>query len=138
MKGYWFCVTIGTAFLTLIALIGGLFCTEIIALFRNDSDVVRIGSEALRSQLLTFPLGAIIMLSNMMMQAVNKPVRANLLAAARRGLFFIPFLLLLPRSFGLYGLVISQPLADVCSFAVSLPLLLFTFWQFRKEETSKR
>lgn len=138
MKGYWFCVAAGTAFLTLIALAGGLFSTEIIALFRNDSDVVRIGSEALRSQLLTYPLGAIIMLSNMMMQAVNKPVRANLLAAARRGLFFIPFLLLLPRSCGLHGLVISQPLADVCTFAVSLPVLLITFRQFRKEETAKR
>lgn len=138
MKGYWFCVTVGTVFLTFVAIMGGLFSTEIIAFFRNDSDVVRIGSEALRSQLLTYPLGAIIMMSNMMMQAVNKPVRANLLEAARRGVFFIPFLLFLPRSYGLHGLVISQPLADVCTFAVSLPVLLITFRQFRKEETAKR
>lgn len=133
IKGYWFCVAVGTAFLTLIAIAGGVFSTEIIALFRDDADVVRIGSEALRYQLMTYPLGAIIMLSNMMMQSINKPVRANLLAATRRGLFFIPFLLLLPRTYGLQGVIVSQPLADVCAFAVSLPVLLFTFHRFKTE-----
>lgn len=109
MKGNWFCVAAGT---------------EVIALFRDDADVVRIGSKALRLQFLTYPLGAIILLSNMMMQSINKPLRANLLAATRRGLFFIPFLLILPRSYGLHGVLISQPLADVYTFAVSLPVLL--------------
>lgn len=131
VRGYWFCVAVGTVFLSLTAIAGSLFSTEVIALFRDDADVVRIGSKALRLQFLTYPLGAIILLSNMMMQSINKPLRANLLAATRRGLFFIPFLLILPRSYGLHGVLISQPLADVCTFAVSLPVLLFTFRRFK-------
>lgn len=136
-KGFWFCVIVGTAFLTFVSVTGSLFCPQIIALFRNDADVVRIGSEILRWQFLTYPLCAVVMLGNMLMQSVNKPVRANLLAAARRGLFFIPFLLLLPRSYGLEGLVVCQPLADVCAFAVALPVLYGTFRQLKAEQTVK-
>lgn len=127
IKGYWFCIGVGTLFFTAMAVVGTIFDTEIIALFRDDADVVRIGSEALRWQLLTFPLGAVIMLSNMAMQSIRKPVRASLLAAAQRGLFFVPLLLTLPRYWGLQGVEMSQPIADVCAFAVSLPVALYTF-----------
>lgn len=134
IKGYWFCVVAGTLFLSCISLIGGVSGESIISLFREDAEVVRIGTDTLRWQLLTYPLGAFIMLSNMMMQSVNKPIRANLLAAARRGLFFIPFLLILPRCHGLRGLEICQPLADVCTFILSLPVLLFTFREFKRKQ----
>ena len=133
-RGYWFCIGIGTVFLTAVAVAGSLFSTETIELFRDDADVIRIGSEALRWQLLTFPLGAVIMLSNMAMQSIRKPVRATLLAAAQRGLFFVPLLLILPRFYGLQGIEISQPLADVCAFVVSLPVTLYTF---RRLKTSR-
>ena len=133
IRGYWFCITVGTAFLTTIAVVGSLFPRELIACFRDDAEVIHVGSEALRWQLLTFPLGAVIMLSNMAMQAIRRPIRASLLAAAQRGLFFIPLLLVLPRHLGLFGLEICQPVADVCAFAVSLPVALYTFGQLKKE-----
>lgn len=131
IRGYWFCVAVGTLFLSAIALFGGLFAPQLIALFRDEAEVVRIGSEALRWQFATYPLGAVILLSNMVMQSMNKPIRANLLAAARRGLFFIPFLLVLPRRCGLWGVEICQPLADICAFGLSLPILLCTFRRLR-------
>lgn len=127
IKGYWFCVAVGTAFFTVVAVVGSIFCTEIITLFRDDADVVAIGSEALRWQMFTYPLAAATMLSNMAMQSIRKPVRATLLAAAQRGLFFIPLLLVLPRYFGLQGVEMSQPIADVCAFIVAIPVALYTF-----------
>ncbi len=134
IRGFWFCVTIGTFFLSVIALVCGIFSTDIIALFRDDEEVVRIGAETLRWQLLTFPLGAISVLSNMMMQSINKPIRANVLAAARRGLFFIPFLFILPAYYGLQGLETAQPVADLCTFIVTIPILAYTFRKFRQTE----
>ena len=132
IKGYWFCVGVGTLFFTVASVVGTLLDTEIIALFRDDAEVISIGAEALRWQLLTFPLGAVIMLSNMAMQSIRKPIRASLLAAAQRGLFFVPLLLVLPRIYGLQGIEMSQPIADVCAFAVSLPVALFTFRQLKR------
>lgn len=128
-EGFRFCVWVGTLFLVVISVAGSLFREEIIALFRDDPEVIRIGSEALGWQLLTYPLGGFMLLSNMMMQVLNFSLRANLLAAARRGLFFIPLLLILPSQIGLQGVVISQPLADLLTFGLSLPLLHYTFRQ---------
>ena len=132
IKGYWFCVGVGTAFFTAVTVVGMMFSTEIISIFRDDADVVTIGGEALRWQLLTYPLGAVIMLSNMAMQSIRKPVRASLLAASQRGLFFVPLLLVLTSRYGLTGVEISQPLADVCAFVVALPVLLCTFRRLGK------
>lgn len=138
IKGYWFCVAAGTAFLTATALVGSIFAREIIELFRDDADVVRTGCEALRWQMFTYPLGAVIMLSNMAMQAIRRPVQASLLAAAQRGLFFVPLLLILPRFIGLQGVEMSQPIADVCAFAVALPVVLHTFRILRQQNMPGR
>ncbi len=133
-QGFYFCTKVGTLFLLLVSMLGSFFCEEIIALFRDDPEVIRIGSEALGWQLLTYPLGAFMLLSNMMMQALNFSIRANLLAAARRGLFFIPLLLLLPSRMGLFGVVVSQPLADLMTFVLSIPLLIITFRELGRKE----
>ena len=125
-RAFWFCVRVGTIFLTLCAIFLFVFSTPVIAIFRDDPDVIRIGSEALRYQVLVYPLGALTMLSNMFLQTVRMPWRANILAAARRGLFFIPMILILPSCLALYGLVICQPVCDTLAFIVTLPVILYS------------
>jgi len=61
------------------------------------------------------------------MQTIGKSVRASFLAMARQGVFFIPAVLILPHLLGLFGLQISQAIADVITFAVSVPLQLSVF-----------
>ena len=46
-KGYWFTVKLGTAFLLICTVIGLSFSNDIIGLFRNDPEVIKIGSAAL-------------------------------------------------------------------------------------------
>ena len=81
---------------------------------------------------MTFPLVATIVLTNMLMQTIRKPIRANLVAAARSGLFFIPLILILPHFFGLRGVEMSQAWADVCSFALSVPIAWSAFRDMRR------
>jgi Na+-driven multidrug efflux pump len=126
-QGFWFCVKVGTAFLCLVAALGFLFTEPIIALFRDDPDVVRIGAEALRYQLYTYPIGAFILLSNMMMQTINHPLKANLMASARRGLFFIPLIIVLPLWYGLQGVEMCQAVSDVFTFLLAVPLVWSVF-----------
>ena len=38
-------------------------------------------------------------------------------------MFFIPLILILPRFFGLLGIEICQPIADVLTFFVTVPFL---------------
>lgn len=125
VKGFWYSVRVGTIFLTVVAILCFVFTAEIISLFRNDPAVISIGSQALRWQAITYPLGAIMMLSNTMMQTINRPIEANILAAARRGLFFIPFILMLPTFFGLFGLIVTQTCADVCAFVMTAVIMCY-------------
>ena len=104
-----------------------MFAESIITMFRNDLEVVQVGAAALRWQMVTFVLLPTIGLSNMMLQTIRKPLQANLAAASRSGLFFIPLILVLPRLLGLTGVEMCQAAADLCSFALCLPLALRAF-----------
>ena len=121
-EGFWFCVKVGFIFLT-VTITGIAFAPDVIELFRKgDAEVVSIGSAALKWQFITLPLGSWIIMSNMMLQTIRKPVRATLLSSARQGLFFIPLIFLLPRFFGLQGVEMCQAMADLLSFLLAIPL----------------
>ena len=73
-----------------------------------------------RGQILTVWTWGFITLSNMYTQAIGYGIRSTILAAARQGLFLIPTLLVLPSVWGLRGLEVCQPLADVLTLALAV------------------
>lgn len=131
-EGFFFCIKAGTLFLLAVAMVCFAFTGPIVSEFRRDPEVVAVGSAAFRWQLLTYPLLATIMMTNMLLQTIRKPLRANLVAAARSGLFFIPIVLILPHFLGLLGVEMSQALADVCSFSLSVPVAWSAFRDMRR------
>ena len=123
-RAYLFCVASGVVFLLILAVIASILAPSIITLFRDDPEVVRIGSSALRLQCLIFPLNAVVIMSNMLFQTIGKMFRASFLAMSRQGLFFIPLVLLLPAFFKLEGVMFAQPAADLISLLAAIPLTL--------------
>ena len=130
-RAWWFTTIVGTVFLLAVSGLGWLFSSELIALFRDDMEVVAVGVVALRWQLLTLPLCATMMSSNMLTQTCRKPWRANLLAASRNGLFFIPSILVLPCWLGLTGVEVCQSVSDLFAFIVTVPVMVYTFRELR-------
>lgn len=126
-EAFYFCIKCGTVFLSVCALVGFAFSEFIIGLFRSDPDVIHVGAAALQWQVLSFPLVSTIVLTNMLMQTIRKPIRANLVAAARSGLFFIPLIFILPHFFGLLGVEMCQAWADACSFTMAIPIAWSAF-----------
>lgn len=126
-QGYWFTVKTGFVFLAIFAAVVYCFAEQTVALFRDDAIVIAVGSTALRWHLVAYPLNAYIMTSNMMLQTTRRPLRANLLASARRGLVFIPFILLLSHLFGLMGVAMCQAVCDVVTFLLAIPIMRLTF-----------
>lgn len=121
---FWFCVKYGAIFSLVVSAPCFAFANRVVEFFRDDAAVVAVGAVALRFQSSAFPLSAFIIMSNMMLQSIGKGVKASIMASARAGLFFIPFILILPRALGLRGVEMTQMCADVCAFALSLPLAL--------------
>ena len=95
----------------------------LIRLFRDDPDVTAVALPAFRFQCLAILLQPVIVVANMLFQSVGKAGRATFLACCRQGVFFIPLILTLPRAFGLLGVEICQPIADVLTFFVTVPFL---------------
>ena len=122
-EGFFFCVKYSTIFLLGAAVLGEIFAPQIIALFRrDDAEVIRIGTTALRLQCLTMASFGFCSLSNMMMQTTAQTTRASLVALARQGLFFLPLILILPLFWGLFGIQIAQPIADVMTLTFCMIL----------------
>ena len=137
-EAYRFTVIIGTSFLIVICIIGWIISGSLIGVFRDDPKVIAIGVVALRWQLCAFPLNSLILASNMLAQTCRKPWRANILAAARQGLFFIPLIFILPSYFGLLGVEMCQAVSDVLSFTLTVPIVIYTFREFTRAAAAKK
>ena len=132
--GFWLCVKVGGIFLTVCAIIGYIYAPDIVSWFREDDmEVIAIGASTLRWQLITLPLGSWVILCNMTLQTIRKPVQAIVLSSARQGLFFIPLILILPNMMGLQGVEICQAAADFCSFLLAVPLTVPILRSLRKD-----
>lgn len=132
-EGFMYCIKIGTVFFILLTVVGFLFTAPIISEFRDDPHVIAVGCCAFRWQLATYPLIAVIILTNMLSQTARKPIRANIVAAARSGLFFIPAVIILPKFLGLTGVEMSQAVSDACSFLLSVPVAWSVFRDLKRE-----
>lgn len=123
-KAYWFCVRVGTIFLFVVGAAAFIFAPSIVAIFRDDPEVIKTGTTALRVQCCTFSLGALVVMSNMMLQTTGKTLSASILALSRQGLWLIPAVIILPKIFALNGAIAAQPVADVLSFLLSVPITI--------------
>lgn len=118
-----FCVRTSAVVLTVISAVLFIFSTQIITLFRReDLEVIAIGSRALRLYCLGFPLSAWIIMTNMLLQTIGKGTQASIVAISRQGLFFLPAILLLPSYIGILGIQLSQPISDLLTFVIAIPM----------------
>jgi putative MATE family efflux protein len=125
LGAFWFCVKTSAIFLAIMASIGFVFSSQIISAFRReDLEVVTIGTRAFKFYCALLPFSSWVIVSNMLLQTIGKSVRASIIAVSRQGLFFLPVILILPHKMGLLGVQISQPIADACTFLISLPIAL--------------
>ncbi len=109
----------------------------LIKLFRDDPEVTAIALPAFRYQCFACFLQPVIVAGNMLFQSIGKAGRATFLACCRQGVFFIPLILTLPRMFGLLGIEICQPIADVLTFVVTVPFLFPFLHQLVKMEEAE-
>lgn len=125
-KAYLFCLRVAIIFLAVTSVLGWVLAEPAVALFRDDPAVIEIGRLVMRCQCATFWLVGLVVMTNMLYQNIGRVVGGTVLAMARNGLFFIPAVLILPKLLpeAIWGVYLAQPMADVCAFALSLPLAI--------------
>lgn len=87
---------------------------QLIALFNaRDKELIDFGAYALRVFLIALPVIGFQVVGSSYFQAVGKPRQAMILTLSRQVLILIPLLLVLPRFYGLDGILYAGPISDV-------------------------
>ena len=131
-KGFYFTLGAGEVLLGAVAVVGMFFPEQLITFFRDDPEVIAIGSVALSAQLISLFFQPLSVCSNMLFQSIGKNGRATFWSRLRSGLCFIPVILILSRTMGLLGVEIAQTVADVMSFFIALPFVISFMKKLKK------
>ena len=123
-RAFYFTVKAGMLVLGLLAIVGFLFPAPIVRLFRDDPQVVEIGSRALRFQCIAVIMQPFSVTSNMMFQSIGRSKEASFMALLRSGLYYIPSLLILPLFLGLTGIECAQMVADILTTLTCIPFVV--------------
>jgi len=117
------CLSLANKSATAIACIGWVifmvFPGQILGIFTQDAELIAMGTTATRYLVLMFPLIGYQNIGASLFQALGKAKPAIFLAFSRQVLFLIPLLFILSKLFGLTGVWMSFPAADLTSFLVT-------------------
>ena len=126
-RAFIFCCGLSMIILGILSVLSLIFSGHIIGLFRNDADVIGVGTFALRAQCIVLFVSPITLAASMMFQGAGENLASSIASFLRSGITFIPMVAILPRFFGIYGIQLAQPVADVISFVIVMPLIVRFF-----------
>lgn len=105
-----------------IGVITFVFAPQLIDIFRDDPAVVAFGTLSLRLSSITMPFTGVAMATNFLLQTSGRTLPATILGACRLGLVLGPVVLVLPPLLGMLGVQIAQPVTDIITTLIALPM----------------
>ena len=116
-----------------------VFAVQLVSIFVSDNDeLIAFASRALPMFLFALPLIPLQMQGAGFFQAIRKPVHSVLLSLSRQAIILVPALIILPKFFGLDGVLYAGPVADAISFCITVPILMYYLRRMTNSETSLR
>ncbi|KJR49123.1 hypothetical protein UF75_0420 [Desulfosporosinus sp. I2] len=97
-----------------------LFPVALMALFSKDTELIRIGSNGLRIFLIMLPVIGFQVMAVNYFQATGKPRKSLFLSLSRQLIFLVPMILILPKFWGLTGVWLAGPVADLASSGLTV------------------
>jgi len=85
----------------------------------DNKEILKRTPSALRLVFLATPVIIVQLIGSAYFQSIGKVVPALLLSLSKQGFFLIPLILILPRFYGVLGVWIAFPIADVLSTIVT-------------------
>lgn len=137
-KGIIFTWGFSTIVIFVLSLVCFILAPQIVTMFRHETEVVKVGSVALRLLCASLTVLPTVMIGNMTFQSIGKSGRAFFLALTQNGLFFIPLVLVLPGFMGIYGIEAAQPIAYVMAAAVTVPFIIAFIKSLPEDRTPKQ
>ena len=130
-------LTIGICLGVAITTVGWLICElmpgAVSSLFTTDNVLIAMADRGARIFFIFYPLvGCQIVIQNFF-QSVGKPQISIFLSLTRQLIFLIPFLIFLPRHFGIDGVWASMAGSDCIAFILAIVTLIFMMRREQKK-----
>ena len=101
-----------------------IFAEQIVYAFQKSPAVIEVGVLALRAACIGTMFLPLSIPVNMLYQSTRQVKVSTFLSMMRNGVMFIPTLLITSHFWGLRGVQISQPLADVMTGLIAIPFVI--------------
>lgn len=109
------------ASLLLTVIVAALYIVSarpLIQLFNSNPAVIDYGAKLLISQVALYPAFGLCYMMTITFQTIGASRYGLFLSLIRQGLFYVPFILMLPRWLGVSGIYFAQPAADLLTLLV--------------------
>ena len=97
--------------------------TAYIGMLNSDIALTAVGVTVpllLISQMALYPAFGLCYMMTITYQTIGQSRYGLFLSVIRQGLFYVPFILVLPRLIGVFGIYASQPAADILTILVCI------------------
>lgn len=134
-EAYRVAITAGGAVAVLSFALFQLFPRQILALFGSGSEkYFEFGVRFFRIFLFFTWLNCIQPITSTFFTSIGKPIKGMFLSLTRQIIFFMPLLLILPLFIGIDGVLMTGPVADLISAAVTVMMAAREFGIMKREE----
>ena len=115
---------VGFCIISCLAVPSWFFAEKIVYLFQKSEAVVEVGTFALKCSSVGVVFLSLSVPVNMLYQSIRNAKMSSFLSLLRSGLMLIPTLLITTHFWGITGIQISQPIADIATGLVSVPFII--------------
>jgi len=112
-------IRFGTAIATFIFIIIMIFPEELVGIFTEDKALLQATPNALIIAFLATPVITTQLIGSAYFQAAGKALPSLILTLLKQGIFLIPLVFILPQFYGINGVWMAFPIADVLSTLVT-------------------
>lgn len=125
-KAFKLSAIVATIILVIAFIAVQVFPEAIIGVFNKDPQFMDISVKGIRIYLLMLPIVGISITGSNYIQSIGEAKTAMFLSLLRQVILLVPFIIILPRTFGLGldGVWIAQPVSDVLTTAVTIFILV--------------
>lgn len=95
-----------------------LISKPLMLVFNQNPVIVDYGRRLLISQVALYPAFGLCYMMTITFQTIGDARYGLFLSMIRQGLFYVPFIIILPNLFGVVGIYLSQPAADILTIIV--------------------
>lgn len=124
-KGLYFTMLMSLAFVGVLATAGFILADDVVRMFQKATDVIKIGTPAVRYASVGLLFSPFFVPINMLFQSTRNAKAASFLALLRSGVVLLPVLFIASSIGGLTGIQLSQPISDVITGLITVPFLIY-------------